>query len=289
MNPKVSIIVPVYNVERYLARCLDSLVGQTLREIEIICVDDESPDRSIDILRAYAAREPRMQVISQRNKRQGGARNTGFDAARGEWVAFIDSDDWVDADYFEKLLAAAVRHDADIVCANVEKRRGSRRKWNVHYTEEAVFDTLPEKFGACHCPPNFNTTNKLYRREKLAAAGLRFREHAVYEDVEYLAHTVAALGRLATVPDTVYHYMVHEASTTKSRQSPQKQRDKYDAHKAFVAFADEHGIAVSPRFRNVTRRDYAWGGVSWLKIKDDGRRQTYRLLDILPVWCKKLG
>lgn len=288
MEPKISVIIPVYNVERYLARCLDSITCQTLREIEIICVDDESPDGSIDILRDYASREPRMRVISQRNKRQGGARNTGFDAARGEWVAFIDSDDRIAPDYFEKLLDAATRHAADIACTNVEKQRGSHRKWNVHYTKEEVFCGLQEKFDACRCPPNFNTTNKLYRREALIKAGIRFREHAVYEDVEYLAQTLAALGRLVTVPDTVYYYMVHGASTTKSRQTPQKQLDKYKAHKALVAFADAHGIDVGKRFRDVTMREYALGGISLLKVKDNGRRRIYRLFDLIPVYAKKV-
>ena len=84
MEPKGSIIIPVYNVEPFLARCLDSVVGQTLRGIEIICVDDGSPDRSIDILNRYAAQDDRIRVISQENRGLGGARNRGFDAATGE-------------------------------------------------------------------------------------------------------------------------------------------------------------------------------------------------------------
>lgn len=288
MKPTVSVIIPVYNAERYLKRCLDSIAGQSLREIEIICVDDGSPDGSLEILHAYATGEPRMRVISQKNKRQGGARNTGFDAARGEWVAFVDSDDRVAPDYLEKLLEAATRHAADIACTNVEKQRGNRRKWNVHYTKEEVFCGLQEKFDACHCPPNFNTTNKLYRREALLRSGIRFREHAVYEDVEYQAQTLCSLGRLVTVPDTVYYYMVHGASTTKSRQTPQKQRDKYNAHKAFVAFADANGIRIGRRFRDVTLREYTLWGVSLMKIKDNGCRRVYRLFDLLPVFSQNL-
>ena len=96
MEPKVSIIIPGYNVEPFLARCLDSVVGQTLRGIEIICVDDGSPDRSIDILNRYAAQDDRIRVISQENRGLGGARNRGFDAATGEFILFVDSDDWTD-------------------------------------------------------------------------------------------------------------------------------------------------------------------------------------------------
>ena len=107
MEPKVSIIIPVYNVEPFLARCLDSVVGQTLRGIEIICVDDGSPDRSIDILNRYAAQDDRIRVISQENRGLGGARNRGFDAATGEFILFVDSDDWIDPAYCERLYEAA--------------------------------------------------------------------------------------------------------------------------------------------------------------------------------------
>ena len=107
MEPKVSVIIPVYNVEPFLARCLDSVVGQTLRGIEIICVDDGSPDRSIDILNRYAAQDDRIRVISQENRGLGGARNRGFDAATGEFILFVDSDDWIDPAYCERLYEAA--------------------------------------------------------------------------------------------------------------------------------------------------------------------------------------
>ncbi len=287
MEPKVSIIIPVYNVEAFLPRCLDSITGQTLREIEIICVDDESPDRSIDILRRYAAADARIRIISQKNKRQGGARNTGFEVARGKWVAFIDSDDWLDADYFERLVATAERHNAEIACTSVEKERGSIRKWNVHYTKEECFDDLQAKFDACFCPPNFNTTNKIYLREALAASKVRFKEHALYEDVEYLMLVLTALGPLVTVPGPLYHYVVHGGSTTKGRQTPQKQRDKYLAHKAFIRHMDTHGLRIGSRYRNLTRRTYDFAGITWLKIKERDGRETLRLLDLLPVWSRR--
>ena len=89
--PKVSVRVPVYNAEKFLVRCLDSILGQSLHDIEVICVDDGSPDGSIDILRRYEAVDSRVKVIRQPNKKQGGARNTGLDAASGEYIGFVDS------------------------------------------------------------------------------------------------------------------------------------------------------------------------------------------------------
>lgn len=287
MNPQISIIVPVYNVESFLPRCLDSLTGQTRHDVEVICVDDESTDNSLSVLQRYAARDERVRVVSQKNKRQGGARNTGFDLARGEWVAFIDSDDWVDADYIERLVNAAERTGADIACASMRKECGRRQKWRVHYTQEAIADNVQEKFALCNCPPDFYVTNKLYRRAKLVEAGLRFAEHVQYEDVEYLSHALVALGRVVCVPGTIYHYFASTNSTVRSRQTEAKQLQRYNAHKAFAAFADSHDIAIGNRFRDIAIRNYAIGGVSLLKIRDNGRRRAYRLFDIVPIWIKR--
>ena len=230
MEPKVSIIIPVYNVEPFLARCLDSVVGQTLRGIEIICVDDGSPDRSIDILNRYAAQDDRIRVISQENRGLGGARNRGFDAATAE---------------------------------------------------------AQEKFRLCRCPPDFYVMNKLLRREMLLRLGLRFRERVCYEDVEYTMRLLGEGGVLVTVPDVVYRYVVNGASITKSRQTPKKQQDKYLAHKAFVAYVDARGIRLDARFRRITRRSFGRWGLTWLKIKECGDRQTFRLFDLIPVWRRR--
>lgn len=116
MEPKVAVIVPVYNMERYLRECLDSLVGQTFKDIEIICFNDASTDSSIDILREYAARDERFIIIdSPVNIKQGGGRNAGIRAARAPYIMFVDPDDWVEPDFVEKYYTKAVETGADIV------------------------------------------------------------------------------------------------------------------------------------------------------------------------------
>lgn len=101
---KVSIIVPVYNVEKYLKRCLDSLVNQTLKDIEIICVNDGSTDGSLAILDEYVRNDDRIVVINQENSGQSVARNRGIDVAKGEYIGFVDSDDWVSEDYLKSCI-----------------------------------------------------------------------------------------------------------------------------------------------------------------------------------------
>ena len=286
MEPKVSVIIPVYNVESFLARCLDSVVGQTLREIEIICVDDGSPDRSIDILNRYAAKDERIRVISQENRGLGGARNRGFDAATGEYVLFVDSDDWIDSAYCERLYEVAQHADADVACASMLKIRPSYSKWTIRYTEQKQVTEAPEKFRICRCPPDFYVMNKLLRREMLLRLGLRFRERVCYEDVEYTMRVLCEGGCVVTVPDVVYRYMVNGASITKSRQTPKKQQDRYLAHKAFVEYMDAHGIRLDARFRRITRRTYDRWGLTWLKVKEEDSCSTYRLFDLIPIWWK---
>ena len=112
---KVSIIVPVYNIEKYLAKCLDSLINQTLEDIEIICVNDGSTDNSAEILNEYAQKDCRIKIINQDNAGLSAARNTGINAANGEYIGYVDSDDWIDLNFYEKLYNAAKDTDADIV------------------------------------------------------------------------------------------------------------------------------------------------------------------------------
>ena len=114
MIPKVSIVVPVYGVEKYLNKCVDSLLIQTLQDIEIILVDDGSPDKCGEIAECYAAKDSRIKVIHQQNQGLGPARNTGIRAARGEYIGFVDSDDWANPHMFERLYRAAITANAEI-------------------------------------------------------------------------------------------------------------------------------------------------------------------------------
>ena len=106
--PKISVIVPVYNVEKYLARCLDSIINQTLADIEIICINDGSTDNSLEILNDYAKKDSRIKIIDQTNAGLSCARNAGMQIAQGEYIGFVDSDDWIDLDFYEKLVCFCI-------------------------------------------------------------------------------------------------------------------------------------------------------------------------------------
>ena len=120
MNPIVSIIVPCYNVEAFIDECLTSLTNQTLREIEIICIDDASIDNTLAKLNEWRERDPRIVVIHQdKNQRQGAARNKGIAVAKGEYIGFVDADDWIESDMYSVMMNKASKQDADVVCCDV--------------------------------------------------------------------------------------------------------------------------------------------------------------------------
>ena len=121
MSPLVSVVIPVYNVESYLRQCMDSVVNQTYRNLEIVCVNDGSPDRSIDILREYEQKDKRIKIIEIENQGLSGARNVGTAHCTGDYLIYLDSDDWIDFDTVEVALKAVTEYDVDIVLWNYVK------------------------------------------------------------------------------------------------------------------------------------------------------------------------
>lgn len=200
--PKVSVVIPVYNTERYLARCLESVLGQTERDLEIICVDDGSTDGSPEVLAQLARRDPRVRVLRQENKRQGAARNAGLAVALGDYVMFVDSDDWIPPDAVAKFLAVAEASGAPVVASGdyLKDRRPEPSPQPARWTlkrsplEDMIAD---RKLRSTVC-------NKLYRREALAER--RFLEGIFYEDWPFLVDVFARIGGFALIAEPLYVY-----------------------------------------------------------------------------------
>ena len=286
-NPKVSVIIPVYNVEKLVSRCLDSLIVQTLEDIEIICVDDGSKDGSLSVLRSYEECDGRIKVISQENKRQGGARNTGMDVATGEYIGFVDSDDYVDKDYFQKLYEAAAANNMDMACCGIIKHKPHITKYVAKYEGSHLFTDKNAKFKICNCPPDFHPVNKLYSRQMLLKNSIRYQEKVSYEDVAFVAKSLFCANGIVTVPDTYYHYMYNGESTVKSRQTLQKQQDIYNARKGFVDFAAANAIVIPDSYKSITYRIYEVFGVNLLKVKERNGVKVWRLFDLIPLYKKR--
>lgn len=287
MNPKVSILIPVYNSKAFLSRCLGSVTKQSLAEIEIICVDDGSTDSSYSILQEWADKDSRIVVMRQDNGRQGKARNTAFAVAKGEYIGMVDSDDYLPCDYFERLYNAAKQNNADIAVCGIIKEKKHRNKTVISYSETVIEENAESKLRLCNCPPDFHPVNKLYSRAMLERLALQFDEGVQYEDVMFVLRAICESGRMVTVPDVNYMYVLNPGSTVKSRQTRAKQHQKYIAHRSMVDYVTAKGFQIPDRYRNITVGHFSLGGVCLWKIKENDNRRTLRLFDFLPIWSKK--
>lgn len=284
ITPKVSVIIPVYNTEALLDRCLESVVAQRLSDIEIICVDDGSTDGSGALLDRWAERDSRIKVIHQANGRQGKARNAAMKIAQGEYVGMIDSDDYIPEEYFERLYNAAKCSDADVAMCGIVKQKPVGERVVVTFDSEEVVSVAADKLRVCHCPPEFHPVNKLYRRSMLDRLNLRFQEGVQYEDVMFVIRAIVECNRLVTVPGVSYYYVLNPTSTVKSRQTAAKQLQKYEAHRAMVEYVASKDLTIPKRYRNITVRYGTLCGLTLWKVKECGNRRTLRLFDILPIW-----
>lgn len=224
--PKVSIIVPVYNVEKYLDRCMQTLLSQTLEDIEIVLVDDGSPDNCPKLCDEYAKKDPRVKVVHKENGGLGSARNSGLDVATGEYVAFVDSDDYNSVEAYEVLYNKAKETDADIVYAGftMQNSDGTKSKCFVldhtwvgkditAFLQSMIFDTKPDIDTIW-----MSVWNGLYKRDLIERNKIRFFSEREYLSEDILFHTmlVPLCKKIVCIPQTFYHYCYNGTSLTHS-------------------------------------------------------------------------
>lgn len=207
---KVSIIVPVYNCESFLPRCLDSLMAQTFSDCRFIIVDDGSTDSSADIITGYAERDSRFELISRSNGGVCAARNAGLAAADGEFIAFVDADDYVVPRFIETLVTAIEKHNADIAMCDHDKVFSSRVEQSVLRLEDEVI-TDPGCWWLCCVTRSPELWNKLYRRSVIEAAGASFM---MKSGEDYMFNTAVAteVKKAVTIKDSLYRYVQRKSS-----------------------------------------------------------------------------
>ena len=201
---KVSIIVPVYNVEKYLSKCLDSLLSQTLNDIEILVIDDGSTDHSPDIIQEYSSRSDKIHAFRKPNGGLSDARNYAFSHITGEYTGFIDSDDFVDSDMYETLYQRAIETNADIVECNLH------HTWSDHEDTE-----YGEKFtDQKQLLMNGRSVvwNKIYKTEWLKSTGVSFPTGLIYEDVNFYSKLIPFLAKIEYVDQAFVHYVQRNTS-----------------------------------------------------------------------------
>ena len=263
--PLVSIIVPVYNVEKYLRQCLDSLVSQTLYNIEIICVNDASPDNSLAILKEYETRDKRIVVIDLcENIRQGGARNRGIKYARGEYIAFVDSDDWVSVDMYEKLYTSAIVNDADIVnCDYYDYRSVDDIEKYIKY-KSWVFNISKEEANKEFILKLPSPWHNLYKKSIFVDNEIWFPEHVFYEDMAIMPTIMLLADKVVKVDEALYYYRQDNVSTTRQRNNYRFLEVRHCAgvflqNMKRFSFYDKYKNEIDYQYNNLYYLSIIWG------------------------------
>ncbi|MDE5603883.1 MAG: glycosyltransferase [Helicobacter sp.] len=226
MKPKVTIIIPVYNVEQYLKQCLDSIINQTLKEIQILCINDGSTDGSLNILKEYANKDKRIQILNKENGGQGSARNLGIKFINAECVYFVDSDDWLEIDALEKLYNLLQKTNADIVLSGAIMYIQESEKYNSkHFAtcyhrqdgEICDFTAIKSKIFTRIAPffkfYRFSFLQTLLENEKL------YPEDILFEDVLPHIKSLLLAKKITFLNQNKYFYRVRQNSTMTSQYS----------------------------------------------------------------------
>lgn len=211
---KVSVIVPVYNGKKYINKCINSILRQTFKDIEIILVDDGSTDNTLNILKEYEKRFQNVKVISSINLGAGGARNIGLDASHGEYILFVDADDFLREDMIEVLYKNAVSNDADIVrcgrCTYFENIKLDSYNSSYYNEDKKIINPKKEKDYVFNEMPT--VWNKLIRRNLFD--DIRFREHLKWEDGPVIRPITAKANKVVFLYDRMYMYRINLNNTT---------------------------------------------------------------------------
>ena len=224
---KVSVIVPIYNAEKYLVRCLDSIVNQTLTDIEIICIDDGSVDNSLKILNSYAQKDSRFKIIIQNNSGQGVARNKGIAKANGEFIGFVDADDYAELNMFECLYNAAKKYNVDCVHANYNvfftenntfTESNLTQAMNTRMGKNIIYYDIPMYISDINA--NIITLfagpiwNKVYKTKILKDNNVEFPNCKMQEDSCFNVNAHLFFERCVFIEDKLYNYCVTSKSTS---------------------------------------------------------------------------
>lgn len=248
--PTVSVVIPVYNIEQHLHQCLDSVAGQSLRDIEVICVDDGSTDGSHAILEEYAAKDSRFRILTQKNGGAGVARNTGMARAIGEYLVFLDSDDWFDCNFLERMVERATETEADVtICRGVEfdtetgQELPSEWMLKTEYLSTEVF--APQEIAEHIFQFTYGMPwDKLYRKAYLDKVGIEFPSLKNSEDLAFVFPTLVSATQIAVTEEVFIHHRVNRKASVSNSRAAQPDAP-YEAFQIVQNYLKRNGLEQS--------------------------------------------
>ena len=268
-KPLISVVIPVYNVASYLEECIKSAIHQSYSNLEILCIDDCSTDASIEIIKSFAIFEPRIRLIShQHNLGLGAARNTGIELANGDYIYFLDSDDFIHTHTFDKLIQKALHTDADVVVGgawafphDASIKMGSYIQELNQYLEIKVGDSEVNEtnFRQLHDEIACVAWGKLYRASFLRNNDLQFVEKKIlHEDNGFHVKVLSCEPSIATVKEHLYQYRIRKNSIMQASLKDSKHRQQN--LKMSIDNAVNYMLATqkNPRFIEITKEIFGW-------------------------------
>ena len=212
IDPKISIIVPVYNVEKYLEKCIDSIINQSYKELEIILINDGSIDKSGEICNYYSKKDNRVLVIHQENQGQSSARNNGLNIASGSYIGCVDSDDWIEPDMYKTMIDLALVHDLDIAECSIDV---SGKKKNEIDKRNIEIETVRNAIKRILKTTQFSVCTKLFRKSVIANS--RFLLNRTSEDALFVVNNIPKANKIGFYNFPFYNYRPNPQGTTKSQ------------------------------------------------------------------------
>ena len=224
MNPKISVIIPVYNVEKHLEKCLSSILNQTLDSLEVIAINDGSTDRSLEILEHFSNQDQRLKVINQVNQGVSAARNKGLSLAQGEYIGFVDSDDYIEDTMYEKLYECVNQYNCDVVVANVFDETSESSTVSLDFETgkvEVVYNQMDKFLKEHFFKFGHAVWHKLFRRQLIEENQLKFYSYQEVssEDMLFNLFILSCAETIYYLNEPLYHYVIHESSLTKSHHA----------------------------------------------------------------------
>ena len=275
--PKLSIIIPVYNVEKYLPKCLESILKQPFKDLEVICVNDGSTDGSLDVLQKIKKNDDRVVIIDKKNEGSGIARNIGLSTAQGEYVYFIDSDDWLEDDVLARIIAKADELQTDILVfggLSYYNGKGQNGAYSKNKLPKKYFGKVVSAKDIKKDIFKFPSTawTKLYRRSFLIKNEIKFQNIRAGQDQLPFFHSMITTDRIAILPENIYCYQKNrEGSVTSVKK-------KKSFSPIYVFYGIEEMLektGMMEEYRNIFVNKYFSKATSWLGKFDKDLKPQY--------------
>ncbi len=251
--PVLSVVIPVYKCEKYLRRCLNSLLSQSFTDWQAVCVDDGSPDKSGDILDLYAKQDNRFVVVHKKNAGVSAARNDGVKKSTGKYIHFLDADDFIDDDYLSVMLHHAVQNDADMVVSGFVSDNKYTKP--IVYSKSKLLTDIAQKVRYSFVLTDSYVWRYLFKKEFIKKQKLKFDTGLIaQEDTLFVLDAIEKANMVVTVPDVNYHYMFNQDSALNSRDQIHhtKVKQQYKIGKLYrKQFAKKHGLMFLWRMRKI--------------------------------------